>query len=55
MIPIYVTDLFSKTEKNNQNYLLKAEIKNITNCSSQRWDKWDKLDKLIIKWSQLCY
>lgn len=39
MIPIYVTDLFSKTEKNNQNYLLKAEIKNITNCSSQRWDK----------------
>lgn len=40
MIPIYVTDLFSKTEKDNQNYLLKAEIKNITNCSSQRWDKW---------------
>lgn len=29
----------SKTVKNNQNYLLKAEIKNITNCSSQRWDK----------------
>lgn len=41
---------FSKTKKTDQNYLLKAEIKNITNCSSQTRHKGS-----LDKWNPLCY